>query len=302
MNASTDLIYSTLDRQTEGFGSNQFRSEIEKLSLTELNNYIDNLLTGDWNESEHRDEKLRLCLRVRNAHLLKLPWFYTSRQHEYHTTYTSDLLKYDVLFFFLNFRSQEEVDMYKREIHSLNLKDTAVFCMMHEQCYGQAEMKVYADKELRLDYHNGPNFFIVKAEQYNHLVSRNLLQDILNLTIIGNFIAYPCVDSYDLKFIVRQGKVFFANRYPEHNEKEESNITLCLQLLLQKMGLLGRIDFTALLLIELQPNHKPDAMTIDDLNWMRNEMHIYDKNKLYLIKTNHEMDCPLRLSLVASMD
>jgi hypothetical protein len=303
MNASTDLIYSTLDRKTDGFGSNKFRSEIEKLSLNELNLYIDKLHIGEWRNSDHRDEKLRLCLRVRNAHLLKLPWFYTARKHEYHTTYTSDLLRYDVMFIFIHFKSLGDFSSFKTEIKSLNLKDTTVVFLLHEQSSGKTELEKCATRYAKQGPYKGTfNFLVVKEEQYHHLVSRNQIQDILNYTFFGNFVSHPCIDNYDLKFTVKQGNVFFANRYPENAEIPITDFTRCLQVLLKKMQLTDRKDFTALLLIEVQPSFYGDALKIDDIVWMRTEMEMPHKNKLFLIKTNHEMQCPLRLSMLVSMN
>ena len=305
MNASIDLIYSTLDRNAKGFGSNEFRCEIEKLSLEELNQYIDKFHTGVWEKSEYRDEKLRLCLRLRNAHLLRLPWFYTVRQHEYRTTDMPDLLQYKVLFFFLNFKSEEELTSFKNEIQTFDLKDINVIFLMNEHSYGQPEMQLFSNKYPGYgQYRSSLNVLLVKDGQYNHLVNRNLLQDIFNYTFLGNYEAFPCVNSNDLKFTIKQGNVFFANRYPEQEDIPQMNFKTCLQLLYQKMGLIGRTDFTALLLIEVQSERYGSTLKqmSENWDWIQTVMGMPHQSKLFVIKGNHEMQYPMRLSLVASMN
>ena len=305
MNASTDLIYSTLDRNTEGFGSNEFRIEIEKLSMVELNHYIDKFHTGEWEMSEYRDEKLRLCLRLRNAHLLKLPWFYTVRQHEYRTTDTPELVQYEVLFFFLNFKSEEELTSFKKEIQTFDLRNVNSIFIMNEQSYVQPEMRLFTKQYSGCGQYRGSlNFLVVKDEQYNHLVNRNLLQDIFNYTFLGNYEAFPCVNSNDLKFTIKQGNVFFSNRYPEQDEIPQINFKTCLQLLYHKMGLIGRSDFTALLLIEVQPERYSSILgqMSENWDWIQTVMGMPHQSKLLVIKTNHEMHCPMRLSLVVSLN
>lgn len=307
MNASTDLIYSTLDRNTEGFDSSEFRCEIEKLSLEELNQYIDKFNTGESKERQYRDEKLRLCLRLRNAHLVRLPWFYTVRQHECHTTDTLQLLQCKVLFFFLNFKSEEELNSFKNAIQTFDLIDINVIFILNEQSYGQAEMEVVADKYPGYgQYLNCLNFLILKEEQYNHLVSRNLWQEIFNYTFLGNYVVPILSTPNDLLiFTAKLGNVFFANRYPEQDEIPHRDFKTCLQLLLQKTGMFSRSDFTAFLLIEVRPeilNHLTEQL-YRDWDWMHKEMGITDDDsKIFFIKYNQEMQCPMRLSLVASMN
>jgi len=82
MNTTTDLIYPALINLSRTFKSQEYRLEIEKLTLGELDQYIDELSKTSSMNDINRNEKLRLCLRFRNAFLINLPYFEVTEIYE----------------------------------------------------------------------------------------------------------------------------------------------------------------------------------------------------------------------------
>jgi hypothetical protein len=141
MDTTAELIYPSLMHIPRTYNSQQFRLRIERMNLEELEQCIFELEAC---KEEHRDEKLRLCLRLRNSFLIQQPYFMTTKEHESDCRFLNDN-KFIVDFFFLNFKQVEDVELFKKSIlDKVDDKSRIGIFIMNENSIGDANMKKFA--------------------------------------------------------------------------------------------------------------------------------------------------------------
>lgn len=297
MDATTDLIYSTLNRSSVGFESNEFSKEIELFSLEELNNYIDKLTNGDWKDDEFRDEKLRLCLRFRNSYLIQLPYFHITIESETKDEYFEE----PKVFYFINFKNSIDFEKFKNETASRKIEEYIIgVFLIKENCFGYELLTRYCKT---LAYDN--NIFIeIKDSQFNNLVSRNRFIEILFNLIYGNIVP-SFVDSYDKANFAQSGKRFIASRYPEKDEKQFENFAPIIEILLDKMNLKGKSGFPFWIIIEVNQKYTspgyPNYDYPDDISFITEGVCklAEDEFGTYSFIGNDNLDFGVRVSMIA---
>lgn len=246
MDATTDLIYSTLNRNLIGFDNNGFKKEIEAFSLEELNSYIEKLTNGDWKDEEYRVDKLRLCLWYRNIFLIQLPYFHVTTEPET----LGDYVFNSKVFYFVNLKDTIDLDQLKNEIASRSNENTEVVYLVKEYSFGLEQLKQYTES---IDFIS-ILFVDIKDLHYNDLESRSRFVDFFcNLTSVqlqpGN------LDTKDKVNFLESGKRFIVGRYPENDEKRFENFAPIIDLLLDKMRLKGKSGFPFWFIVEVNHNY-----------------------------------------------
>ena len=99
MNATTDLLYPSLNDLPRTFHSRGYRMEIEKLSIERLESYIELLTDTSIERDVNRNEKLRICLRFRNAYMIQLPFFSITKYAEEENPVTQKIYKFRTVFY-----------------------------------------------------------------------------------------------------------------------------------------------------------------------------------------------------------
>jgi hypothetical protein len=302
MDATTDLFYSKLNRNSIGFENNGFSKEIELFSLEELNNYIDKLTNGDWKDDEFRDEKLRLCLRFRNAYLIQLPYFNVKIEPETKDDYFFE----SELVYFLNFKNSTDFERFKDEIANRKIEEYQIGVFLtKENIFGYELLKQYCET---VGYSN--NIFIeIHDSQYNNLVSRNRFLDVLYNVIFEQRqpASFCTIDRIEF---AKSGKRFIAARYPENDEKHFENFAPIIEILLKKMNLNGKSGFPFWIIIEL--NHKytspgyPNYDYPDDISFITEGVHKLSEDGqggyglgTYSFIENKNLDFGVRVSMMA---
>jgi len=305
MNATTELIYPALKRNSQGFNSKAFRMGIETFSLEELEKTIEKLTNDERENDPDKEEKLRLCLRFRNAYLIQLPYFRVIRKYEDKISFSQHHEKSSVSFYYLNFKDNADIELFKAETcDRYNDKSNIGIFIMKRNSYGFEEIKQYAKNFGRI----GNLFLEIKTLQYNHLVSRNLFQDIL-FKLATDFVLFPCSDINDVIMTLQKGRDFYAGRYPGTGEKSGYNLATTVELLLQKMNLSENKEILVYwFLIELnskQANQSPNNAGCDfkDIGCMSHQIYksMGSAGKgSYCLMENAEMDCQIRVSLIVT--
>lgn len=301
MDATTDLIYSKLNRNLVGFKNNEFSKEIESFSLEALNVYIDNLTNGDWKVDEFRDEKLRLCLRFRNSYLIQLPYFLVTIVPE-----TKDEFEKPKVIYFLNLKNSADFEQFKNEIAKRKIDEFTIgVFLIKENSFGYELLKQYC-KSLAFDN----NIFIeIQDSQYNNLVSRNRFLEILFNLIYGNM-QPGSFDTNDIVNFVQSGKRFIAARYPENDEKQFENFAPIIDILLDKMNLNGKSGFPFWIIIEVNQKYTssgyPNYDYPDDISFITEGINKLSEDGLggygfgaYSFIENNNLDFGVRVSIMA---
>jgi hypothetical protein len=269
MDATTDLIYSTLNRNSIGFNDNEFSKEIELFSLEELNNYIEKLTNGDWKDEEYRDEKLRLCLRFRNAYLIQLPYFHVTIEPETLGEYSNE----SEVIYFLNFKNSIDFEKFKKETTNKRIEEYTIgVFLIKENIFGYELLKQYCET---VGYYKNI-FFEINDSQYNNLVSRNRFLEVLyNVVFEYRQPASFCTE--DRITFAQNGKRFIAARYPENDEKQFENFAPIIEILLDKMNLKGKSGFPFWIIIEVNQKYtSPGYPNYDypaDISFIKEGVH-----------------------------
>jgi len=300
MNATAELIYPRLMRAPRTYNSQQFRMQIERLSLEELEKCIDKLTKS---KEEHRDEKLRLCLRLRNAFLIQLPYFTVTKEYEdlaFNKAYNK---KYSVEFHFINFKNEADIELF---IHSIEDKrnDKSIIRMfiLHENSIRGDVIRQYSKQ-----YGLFTNICLkIKDEQYCHLVTRNRIQEMLYKLFTDTAI-FPCVSYSEIIWTLQHGQIFSFGRYPESGDKPCSSIAETVKILLRKMKLDTTKNLTYWILIENNFRLKPSISLHPLTDKVDLEFIVDGINEIkgdgcgdYCFMANNEMEHPFRVSILAS--
>jgi len=304
MNATTDLLYPTLINLVRTFNSRGYRMEIEKLPVEELESYIDKLTECSIESDMNRNEKLRICLRFRNAYLIQLPFFSITKSIEDENPFSHVINKLNYIFYYLNFKNDNDIKLFKATTANTATDKyiTAIF-ILKENSFGYAEMKQYARKFGRYG-----NFILeIKSIQYNHLVSRYRFQEML-FTLSSEPFLIPCADVNDVIFTLQKGRNYLAGRYPENIDNPACNITSMVKSILSKINLAGKGDLVWILLIEKNPDLTKNVLPgadndLEDLEFFKsfgsNTFGAYGYGFLGVM-LNTEMNCETRVSLLVT--
>lgn len=302
MNETTDLLYPTLVNLPRTFKSKDYRRKIERLSLEELDKHIESIINCSFVNDINRHEKLRLCLRFRNAHLINLPYFEVTKINERHIS-TYQIEKDIVVFYFLNFRNSHDMEAFKANTANI-AKDKKVIgiLIMKENSFGFEEMREYSKQFGRIT-----NFILeIESSQYNHLVSRNRLQDILFKYCTDSPIV-PCISVREVIMALHRGRNFSVSRYPENRNDLNFDLSTTVNLLLQKMNFLDYENLVVLIMIELNPD--VDNQFKDDLMYDKRDWHLfndllgrlgYNGGVLFSVMVNDKIDSRMRVSIIAT--
>jgi len=302
MNATTDLLYPTLVNLPRTFNSKDYRRKIEKLSLEELDKHIESITNSSFGDDINRNEKLRLCLRFRNAHLINLPYFEVTKINERHI-FTGQIEKDIVVLYFLNFRNSHDMDAFKASTANIaKNKEVIGILIMKENSFGFEEMSEYSKQFGRIT-----NFILeIESSQYNHLVSRNKLQDILFKFCTEPPIV-PCLSVREVIIALHRGRNFSVSRYPENRNDLNLDLFTTVNLLLQKMNFLDSENLVVLIMIEFNPD--VDNQFIYDLrsgnqDWqLFNDLFyrmVYRGGAEFVIMVNDKIDSRMRVSIIAT--
>jgi len=303
MNATADLIYTNLINLARTFNSREFRLEIEKLSLVELDQHIDKLTKTSLINDINRNEKLRLCLRLRNAYLINLPCFEVTKIYEWRNPFSNKVDKQIIIFYYLNFKNDDEIEMFKiNTSYSANEKENIGVFIMKENSYGFEEMKKYTRQYGRLS-----NFILeIRSFQYNHLVSRNRLQEIL-FTHVTEPHTFPCSCVYDIIMTLHKGRNFVTARYPESIDDLNFDLTTTVKLVLQKLNLIEKENLVIVIMIEfnddLDEHFFPNIVNGQDFFPFRDLFEKSmgdDGNGAFCFIVNRKMDTSMRVSIIAT--
>ncbi len=301
MNATAEWIYPSLMLLPRTYTSQQFRMQIERMSLEELENYIDKLTKS---KEEHGDEKLRLCLRFRNAFLIQLPYFTVTKEYEDTNSFYAKSEKYSVDFYFLNFRNEADIELFLHSIEAhRNDKSKIGMFIMHENSLGGDVIKQYSKQ-----YGVFTNIYLkIKDEQYCHLATRNSIQEIL-YKLFTDTPVFPCVSYSEIIWTLQHGRIFSFGRYPESGDKPCSSISETVKMLLKKMKLDTAKNLTFWILIEnnfrLKPSIDLDPVTEKlDLDFIINGINVLKGDGCgdFCFMANNEMEHPIRVSILASI-
>lgn len=303
MNATTDLLYPTLINLPRTFDSRDYRREIERLSLEELDKHIESLSSSLLANDINSREKLRLCLRFRNAYLINLPYFEVTKINEWFSGRSHQIEKDIVVFYFLNFKDNNDIEIFKANTaNTANNKEVISILIMKENSFGFEEMKNYSKCLGRLS-----NFILeINSFQYNHLISRNRLQDILFKYCTDSPIA-PCNGPHEVIMTLQKSRNFTVSRYPENKDDHNFNLNTTVNLLLKRMNILDKENLAIVLLIELNPvidsQFKNDLMSGNQdwhlFNDLFNRM-VFNGEALFSIMINDKIDCRMRVSIIGS--
>jgi len=302
MNATTDLLYPTLVNLPRTFNSKDYRRKIEKLSLEELDKHIESITNSSFGDDINRNEKLRLCLRFRNAHLINLPYFEVTKINERHI-FTGQIEKDIVVLYFLNFRNSHDMDAFKASTANIaKNKEVIGILIMKENSFGFEEMREYSKQFGQIT-----NFILeIESSQYNHLVSRNKLQDILFKFCTEPPIV-PCLSVREVIIALHRGRNFSVSRYPENRNDLNLDLFTTVNLLLQKMNFLDSENLVVLIMIEFNPD--VDNQFIYDLrsgnqDWqLFNDLFyrmVYRGGAEFVIMVNDKIDSRMRVSIIAT--
>ena len=301
MNATTDLLYTALVNLPRTFNSRDYRQKIEKVSFEELDKQVESLSNGLLANDINRHEKLRLCLRLRNVYLINLPYFEVTMINERITT-THKIEKDIVVFYFLNFKNINDLQIFKANTANIgNDKEVIRILILKENSFGFEEMKNYSKRLGRIS-----NFILeINSFQYNHLISRNRLQDILFKYCIDVPIV-PCNNVYDAIMTLQKGRNFTIARYPENKNDLNFDMLSTVCFILQKMNFLDKYCIAIVILIELNPDIdyqlKNNLMSCNRdwplFNDLFNRM-VYNGEALFSIMINDKIDCRMRVSIIA---
>jgi hypothetical protein len=302
MNATTDLLYPTLVNLPRTFNSKDYRRKIERLSLEELDKHIEGITNSSFGDDINRHEKLRLCLRFRNAHLINLPYFEVTKINERHI-FTGQIEKDIVVLYFLNFRNSHDMEAFKANTANIaKNKEIIGILIMKENSFGFEEMREYSKQFCQIT-----NFiFEIESSQYNHLVSRNRLQDILFKYCIDAPII-PCISFREIIMALHKGRNFTASRYPENKNDLDFDLFTTVNLLLQKMNFLDSENLVVLIMIEFNPDI--DNQFMYDLrrgnqDWqLFNDLFyrmVYKGGAEFVIMVNDKIDSRMRVSIIAT--
>lgn len=311
MNATTDLLYPTLVNLPRTFNSKDYRWKIERLSLEELDKHIESITNSSFGDDINRHEKLRLCLRFRNAHLINLPYFEVTKINEGYTctlqiegnTHTLQIKEDIVVFYFLNFKNSDDMEAFKANTANIaKNKEIIGILIMKENSFGFEEMREYSKQFGRIT-----NFILeIESSQYNHLVSRNRLQDILFKYYIDAPII-PCISFLEIIMALHKGKNFTASRYPENKNDLDFDLFTTVNLLLQKMNFLDSENLVALIMIEFNPNIDNQFISnlrSDNQDWqLFNDLFYrinYKGGAQFVIMANNKIDSRMRVSIIAT--
>ena len=306
MNATTDLLYPSLKDLPRTFHSRGYRMEIEKLSIEGLESYIEMLTDTSIERDVNRNEKLRICLRFRNAYMIQLPFFSITKYAEEENPVTQKIYKFRTVFYYLNFKNGNDVDLFKVATAetATNVENIAIF-ILKENCFGYAEMRQYARKFGRYG-----NFLLeIKSSQYNHLVSRYRFQEMLFKLSSETFL-FPCADVNDVISVLQKGRNFLAGSYEAGIEEPTCNITTMVKRILNKLELIGKGDLVWIVLIEknpdltdkLIPGSDNDSEDLEFLVSFGSNVFGADSCGFTGILLNTEMDCMTRVSLLATKE
>ena len=302
MNATTDLLYPTLINLPRTFNSKDYRRKIERLSLEELDKHIESITNSSFEDDINRHEKLRLCVRFRNAHLINLPYFEVTKIDERYT-FTLQIEKDIVVFYLLNFRNRHDMEAFKANTANIaNDKEVIGILIMKENSFGFEEMREYSKQFGRIT-----NFILeIESSQYNHLVSRNRLQDILFKYCTDSPIL-PCIGVREIIMTLHSGRNFTVSRYPENKNDLDFDLSATVNLLLQKMNFLDYENLVVLIMIELNPNN--DNQFTANLMEANRDWHLfydlfgrmgYNGDALFFIMGNSEINNRMRVSIIAT--
>ena len=301
MNATTDLLYPTLVNLPRTFNSKDYRRKIERFTLEELDKHIESITNSSFGDDINRHEKLRLCLRFRNAYLINLPYFEITKINEQFIS-INQYEKEKVVFYFLNFKNSDDMEAFKAYTANVAKNNEIIgILIMKENSYGFEEMKKYSKKFGWLT-----NFILeIESSQYNHLVSRNRLQEIL-FKYCTNYSVTPCNDIYDIIMALHKGRNYTALCYPERIYELDFDISTTVNLLLQKMNFLNKENLVVLIMIELNPNadkkfindiaNKDLYLFLDHLNIMLQKGAVVE----YMFMWNDKIDSRMRVSIIAT--
>jgi hypothetical protein len=301
MDATIDLLYSTLNKNSIGFDNNEFKREIEAFSLEELNSYIEKLTNGDWKDEEYRVDKLRLCLWHRNIFLIRLPYFHVTTEPKT----LGDYVFNSKVFYFVNLKDKFDLDQLKNEIASSCNENTEVVFLVKEYSFVLEQLKQHTDSIGFISI----LFVDIKNLHYNDLESRSRFIDFFcNLTSVqiqpGN------LDRKDIVNFLESGKHFIVGRYPEIDEKRFENFAPMIDILLDKMRLKGKSGFPFWFIIEV--NHEyttpgyPSYDYPDDISFITDGISKlaedglggYELGNINFIH-NDDLDFGVRVSMIA---
>ena len=302
MDATTDLIFSSLNRNSIGFDDNGYSKEIELFSLEELNNYIDKLTNGDWKDDKNRNEKLRLCLQFRNSYLIQLPYFHVKIEPEIKVDNTDE----SKVIYFLNLKNSNDFEKFKNEVESSKIEEDSIgVFLLKENIFGLELLKQHFET---VGYSN--NIFIeIHDSQYNDLVSRNRFLDVLYNVIFEQRQPASFSTNDRIEF-AKSGKRFIAARYPENDEKQFENFAPTIEILLDKMNLKGKTGFPFWIIIEVNQKYTssgyPNHDYPDDISFITEGVHKLKEDGLggygfgeYSFIGNNHLESGVRVSMIA---
>lgn len=173
---------------------------------------------------------------------------------------------------------------------------------MKENSFGFEEIKKYSKQ-----YGLIRNVVLeIKSFQYNHLVSRIRLQEIL-FTHVTEPHTFPCSCIYDIIMTLHKGLNFNMARYPECNGDTNYDLTTTVKLVLQKMNLMGKDNLVIVIMIEfnddLNKDFFPNILKEQDFQHFN---HLFensmgdDGNGAYCFIVNRKMDTSMRVSIIAT--
>ncbi len=303
MNATTDLLYPTLVNLPRTFNSKDYRWKIERLSLEELDKHIESITNSSFGDDINRHEKLRLCLRFRNAHLVNLPYFEVTKIGEWPTSILQ-IEKDIVVLYFLNFKNSDDMEAFKANTANI-AKDKKVIgiLIIKENSFGFEEMREYSKQFGRIT-----NFILeIESSQYNHLVSRNRLQDILFKYCTDSPIVH-CISVREVIMALHRGRNFSVSRYPENRNDLNFDLFTTVNLLLQKMDFLDKENLVIVLLIEINIDIYTHFM--EDIRNNNGNFHLFNNlfNKkigfagygMFSFMVNDKIDSRMRVSIIAT--
>ena len=304
MNATTDLLYPSLKDLPRTFNSRMYRMEIERLSIEELERYIEKLTDCSTERDSNRNEKLRLCLRLRNAYMIQLPYFSVTKTFEDENPVSHVINKFSYIFYYLNLRNETDIELFKgTTAEEARNKDITAIFILKENSFGYAEMKQYVREFGRYG-----NFFLeIKSSQYNHLVSRYRFQEMLFKLSTETFL-FPCADVNDVISVLQKGKNYRTGSYQVGIEHSICNITTMVKRILTKLDLTGKGDLVFVVLIEknpdltdkLIPGSDNDSEDLEFLISFGSSVFGADCCGFMGVILNTEMDCETRISLLAT--
>jgi len=251
----------------------------------------------------NRNEKLRLCLRLRNAHMIDLTYSEVTKVHEWGNSGSCNVDKDTVVFYYLNFKNSDDMELFKTDVENVeyNKEINGIF-IMNEGSFGFEEIKNYSK-------HFGctNNLVIeIRSNQFYHHISRKRLQEML-FQLITVPPSFPCLDINDIILITREGHDYLSGNYPVNTDDPNIGLTTTVKLILQQMNLLEKGNLVLIIMIQMNTDLDSCMNTADGL---KKEFELfldffyskfeYANQGLYYFLFDSGMKVPLQVSIIAT--